>query len=135
MSQDVVSDGLNQIMNAKRIEKRGLVIKRYSKVLVNLLEMMKVAGHVDYEVTPLDSLGHQTGRGGGVVKVKILKLNECRAVKPRYYVGVADIDKYLRRFLPSRNFGTLVISTNKGLMSHKDAVKENLGGSVVAYYY
>ena len=130
MSQDIVSDGLNQIMNAKRVEKRELVIKRYSKVLINLLEIMKVAGHVDYEV-PLDSLGHQTGQ----VVVKILKLNECRAVKPRYYVGVADIDKYLRRFLPSRNFGSLVISTNKGLVSHSEALKLNLGGSVVAYFY
>ena len=130
MSQDIVSDGLNQIMNAKRVEKRELVIKRYSKVLINLLEIMKVAGHVDYEV-PLDSLGHQTGQ----VVVKILKLNECRAVKPRYYAGVADIDKYLRRFLPSRNFGSLVISTNKGLVSHSEALKLNLGGSVVAYFY
>lgn len=125
MSQDIVSDGLNQIMNAKRVEKRELVIKRYSKVLINLLEMMKVAGHVDYEVNAEEK----------TVKVSIIKLNECKAVKPRYYVGVADIDKYLRRFLPSRNFGSLVISTNKGLMSHKDAVSNKLGGSVIAYFY
>jgi len=125
MSQDVVADGLNQIMNAKRVEKREIVIKRYSKVLVNLLEMMKAAGHVDYEVNEEE----------GSVVVKLIKLNECRAVKPRYYVGVDGIDKYLRRFLPSRNFGTLVISTNKGLVSHKNAVKNKLGGSVVAYFY
>ncbi len=123
MSQDVVADGLNQIMNAKRVEKREIVIKRSSKVLVNLLEMMKVAGHVDYSVDE------------GVLSVKILKLNECRAVKPRYFVSAGGIDKYLRRFLPSRNFGTLVISTNKGLVSHKDALKLNVGGSVVAYFY
>ena len=125
MSQDVVADGLNQIMNAKRVEKREIVIKRYSKVLVNLLEMMKAAGHVDHEVNEEE----------GSVVVKLIKLNECRAVKPRYYVGVDGIDKYLRRFLPSRNFGTLVISTNKGLVSHKNAVKNKLGGSVVAYFY
>lgn len=125
MSQDIVADGLNQIMNAKRIEKRELVIKRYSKVLLNLLEMMKLRGHVDYEIN----------REDGIVVVKIIKLNECRAIKPRYYVGVDGIDKYLRRFLPSRNFGTLVISTNKGLLNQKEAVKENVGGSVVAYFY
>ena len=125
MSQDVVADGLNEIMNAKRVEKRELVIRRYSKVLLGLLEMMKVAGHIDYEVNEEE----------GSVVVKLIKLNECRAVKPRYYVGVDGIDKYLRRFLPSRNFGTLVISTNKGLVSHKNAVKNKLGGSVVAYFY
>ena len=125
MSQDVVADGLNEIMNAKRVEKRELVIKKYSKVLINLFEMMKKVGHIDYSVDVDDRS----------VKVSIIKLNECRAVKPRYYVGVADIDKYLRRFLPSRNFGVLVISTNKGLMSHKEAVANKLGGSVVAYFY
>jgi len=125
MSQDVVADGLNQIMNAKRMETREVVIRRSSKVLVGLLEMMKVAGHVDYSVDAEEKS----------VTVKIIKLNECRAVKPRYYVSAGGVDKYLRRFLPSRNFGTLVISSNKGLVSHKDALKLNVGGSVVAYFY
>ena len=125
MSQDIVADGLNQIMNAKRIGKRELTIKRYSKVLLNLFEMMKSQGHIEYEVNEEEK----------TVSVSINKINECRAVKPRYYAGVADIDKYLRRFIPSRNFGTLVISTNKGLMGHKDSVKNNLGGSVIAYFY
>jgi ribosomal protein S8 len=125
MSQDVVADGLNQIMNAKRVGKSRTVIVRYSKVLIGLLEMMKKAEYVDYEVD-------ENNRS---VNVKILKLNECKAVKPRYYVGVNDIDKYLRRFLPSRNFGTLIISTNAGMMTHGDAVKENSGGSIIAYFY
>jgi len=125
MSQDIVADGLNQIMNAKRIGKRDLTIKRYSKVLLNLFEMMKSKGHIGYEVNAEEK----------TVSVNIIKLNECRAVKPRYYVGVADVDKYLRRYLPSRNFGSLIVSTNKGLMDHKDSVKNNLGGSVIAYFY
>jgi len=125
MSQDIVADGLNQIMNAKRIGKRDLTIKRYSKVLLNLFEMMKSKGHIEYEVN----------EEAKTVSVNIIKLNECRAIKPRYYVSVADVDKYLRRYLPSRNFGSLIVSTNKGLMSHKDAVTNNIGGSVIAYFY
>jgi len=125
MSQDIVSDGLNQIMNAKRIEKKELVIRQYSKVLLNLFEMMKAKGHIDYEVNEEEK----------TVSVKIIKLNKCKAVKPRYYVGIEGIDKYLRRFLPSRNFGNLIISTNMGLLSHKDAIKNNVGGSVIAFFY
>ena len=125
MSQDIVADGFNEIMNAKRIGKRELTIKRYSKVLLNLFEMMKKDGHIDYSVN----------EDAKTVTVSIIKLNSCRAVKPRYYAGVADIDKYLRRYLPSRNFGNLVMSTNKGLLNHKEAVKNNLGGSVIAYFY
>lgn len=125
MSQDIVADGLNQIMNAKRVEKREFVIKKYSKVLLSLFELMKEKGYIDFEVDA----------EAKTVMVKLVRLNECRAVKPRYFVGVGDIDKYLRRFLPSRNFGSLIISTNKGMMSHADALKQNLGGSVVAYFY
>ena len=125
MSQDIVADGLNEVMNSKRIGKVELTIKRYSKVLLNLFEMMKTKGHIDYAVNA----------GDKTVTVTIIKLNECRAVKPRYYAGAADVDKYLRRFLPSRNFGTLVISTNKGLMGHKDVIVNKIGGSVIAYFY
>jgi len=125
MSQDIVADGLNQIMNAKRVEKTELLIKRRSKVLINLFEMMKSKGHIDFEINEEDKS----------VKVKLIKLNECRAIKPRYMVGVWGIEKYLRRFLPSRNFGTLVVSTSKGLKSHEDAITENLGGSLIAYFY
>lgn len=125
MSQDIVADGLNQIMNAKRIGKTSLTIKRYSKVLLNLFEMMKSRGHIEYDVNEEEK----------TVTVKIVKVNACKAVKPRYPVNVDTIDKYLRRFLPSRNFGSLVITTNLGLLDHKEAVKNNIGGSVLAYFY
>ena len=125
MSQDIIADGLNQIMNAKRAGKSELVIGKYSKVLINLFELMKKNGHIDFEVNEEDRS----------VKVTIIKLNECRAVKPRYYVDVKGIDKYLRRFLPSRKFGSLIISTNKGMVNQHDAVEQNVGGSLIAYFY
>ena len=125
MSQDIVSDGLNQIMNAKRVGKTELVIKRHSNLLLNLFAIMKEKGHIDYEVN----------EEAKTVKVTIVKINECKAVKPRYFVNAGTIDKYLRRFLPSRNFGNLIISTNKGLLNHKDAIEQNVGGSVIAYFY
>ena len=86
---------------------------------------MKNLGHINYEINK------ETGN----VDVKILKLNKCRSVKPRYYVKINEIEKYLRRFLPSRNFGVLVISTNKGLISHVDAINQKIGGSIIAYFY
>ena len=125
MSQDIVSDGLNQIMNAIRIGKQELTIRKYSKVLINLFDMMNAKGHLSYEIDEKDK----------TATVKIIKLNECRAVKPRYYVGVDNIDRYLRRFLPSRNFGSLVISTNKGLINHEEAITNKMGGSIIAYFY
>ncbi|MAH49456.1 30S ribosomal protein S8 [Candidatus Pacearchaeota archaeon] len=128
MSQDIVADALNQIMNSKRVEKKEVKIRRWSNLLINLFEMMKAKGHIDFEVKEDDE-------GVSHAFVKIIKLNKCLAVKPRYYVRVGEIEKYLRRFLPSRNFGTLVISTSAGLVSHQQAEENKLGGAVVAYFY
>ena len=125
MSRDIVADGLNQIMNAKRVGKRELVISHASKVLLSVLEMMKKNGAIEYVVSE-DKLS---------ISVSILKVNMCRAVKPRYYVKASDVEKYLRRFLPSRNFGILAISTSKGLMDQHEAKTNKIGGSIVAYFY
>ena len=128
MSQDIVSDALNGIMNSKRVGKLNVEITRISKFLLNIFEMMKAKGHIDFEVK-------DDGDGKPKAIVKILKLNECRAIKPRYFVRKDEVDRYLRRFLPSRNFGTLVISTSKGLLSHQEADEAKLGGAVIAYFY
>jgi ribosomal protein S8 len=123
MAQDVISDALNMIMNAKRRESKEVVIRRKSKFLLELFGMMKERGHIDFK------------EEDGAVKVNILKLHECKAIKPRYYVKVDGIQKYLRRFLPSRNFGTVVISTSSGLIDHDKAYEKKIGGSLIAYFY
>lgn len=123
MSQDIISDALNQIMNAKRAKKEKVEIKRISKLLISLLEIMKKHKHIDFKINDKR------------IEITILKLNECRAIKPRFYVQFNEIDKYLRRYLPSRNFGTLVISTNKGLMTDEETEEAKIGGSLIAYFY
>lgn len=125
MSQDTVADALNQIMNMKKVGKKEVVISKYSKVLINLLEIMKENGHIDFEVNDKDKK----------LIIKILRINECRAIKPRYYVTVPEIEKYLRRFLPSRKIGNLIVSTNKGLLNHKECFENKIGGALIAYFY
>jgi small subunit ribosomal protein S8 len=125
MSQDIVADALNQIMNAKRVEKKNLYIKRSSKFLISLLESMKKRGYVDYSI----------GEDKRGVNVKILKLNECKAIKPRHFTSSDDIEKHLRRYLPSRKFGYIIISTNKGLIDQHEAVENKIGGALIAYIY
>ena len=124
MSQDIVADGLNRIMNAKRAGKNGVTLQYQSKFLQNVLAIGKLKGYIaDYHTTPQG------------LAIEFESLHECKAVKPRYVVKVRDIDKYVRRYLPSRSIGILVISTSKGLVTHYTAIEKHLGGSVVAYFY
>ena len=84
---------------------------------------MKEMGYLDYKIEKNE------------LKVKIKNLNMAKAIKPRYTVSVKKINFYVRRFLPAKNFGFIIISTNKGLMKDKEAEEKNLGGCLIAYIY
>ena len=47
----------------------------------------------------------------------------------RYYKGVDDLPRVLN------GLGIAIISTSKGLMTDKEAKKENVGGEVLCYVY
>src|SRR3989344_8038511 len=123
MSQDIVADALNEIMNAKKARKSEIVLNKNSKLLRNVLDIAKERGYLDYSAE------------GNEIKVSLKNLNEIKAVKPRYTISVKKINNYVRRFLPAKNFGLLIISTNKGLMSHEDAEEKNMGGCIIAYMF
>ena len=70
-----------------------------------------------------------------ILIVNLGRLNVCKAVKPRYVVKADNIIKYMKRYLPARDMGSLIISTSKGLMTHQTAIEKNIGGSIIAYFY
>ncbi len=72
---------------------------------------------------------------GGYIEIEFDKLNFCKAIKPRFNVKRENLDKYVRRFLPSRNLGIIIISTTKGLMTHQEAIEKNIGGRLLAFCY
>jgi len=125
MSHDIVADTLNMIKNAKKRNKNEIVAARYSKLLLNVLEIAKREGYIK---------SIDLGKEG--LKIRFDEsLNDCNAIKPRYFVKKEDIEKYVRRYLPARDFGFIIVSTNNGLLTHKEAMKKEVGGCLVAYFY
>jgi small subunit ribosomal protein S8 len=126
MSHDVVADALNMIRNAKKARKENIEIKIISNVLIEVLKIMKQEKAIKkYKIDAKEKS----------ISLTIGELSDCRAIKPRFSCDKNQIEKYRRRYLPSRNLGILIISTNKGLMTHKEAQEENIGGCVMAYFY
>ena len=126
MSHDVVADGLNMLKNAKKAGKEIVKISRISNLLIEVLKIMKQKNLIKrYKID---------GKNKSV-EITLGNLFECRSVKPRFTVKVEQIEKYRRRYLPARNIGTLLISTNRGLMTHEEALEENKGGVLIAYFY
>jgi small subunit ribosomal protein S8 len=124
MSQDVIADALNKMLNAARAKKTTLSVARHSKLLISVLAIAKLRGYVkNYRVE------------GNVLNIEIDKLNFCKAIKPRFIANVEDIDKYAKRYLPAKDIGVIIISTSQGLMTHQTAQEKNIGGSLIAYFY
>jgi small subunit ribosomal protein S8 len=126
MSQDVVADALNMIRNAKKARKETVKINRISNLLVEILKIMKQEAAI--KKYKIDSKNKE-------IEVSLGNLSECKAIKPRFTVKKDEIEKYRRRYLPARDIGTLIISTNKGLVTHDEAFEEKIGGSLIAYFY
>ena len=126
MSHDVVADGLSIIRNAKKASKNSVIIKRISNTLIEVLKIMKQKGAIKkYKINSKEKS----------IEVVFGDLFECRAIKPRFTVKKDQIEKYRRRYLPARSIGTMVISTNKGLITHEEAKEEQIGGCLIAYFY
>ena len=126
MSQDIIADALNMIRNANRAKKGNVEIKKISNLLVEILKIMKQKGAI--KKYKIDSKKK-------TIEVSIGDLVECRAIKPRFSVDRSQIEKYKRRYLPARNVGTIIISTNGGLKTHEEAEEEKTGGSLMAFFY
>jgi small subunit ribosomal protein S8 len=126
MSQDTVADALNMMKNAKKAGKETIEIKMISNLLIEILKIMKQKNAIKkYKIDPKEKS----------VEITLGDISECNAIKPRFTVGKEDIDKYVRRYLPARGIGEMIVSTNKGLMTHEEAVEEGIGGSLIAYFY
>ncbi len=126
MSQDVVADALNMIRNAKKARRESIRINRISNLLVEILKIMKQEGAI--KKYKIDSKNK-------TIEISLGNLSECKAIKPRFTVRKDEIEKYRRRYLPARDIGTIIISTNKGLITHEEAFEEKIGGSLIAYFY
>jgi small subunit ribosomal protein S8 len=126
MSHDVVADALNMMRNAKKANKEDIVVTRISNVLIEVLKIMKQKGAIKkYKINTKEKS----------VEISLGDLTDCKAIKPRFTVLKTEIDKYTRRYLPARGVGTMIVSTNKGLMTHEEAEQEGTGGCLIAYFY
>lgn len=126
---DVLANGLTTIMNNEMRNKRECVISPASKLLGKVLRVMQLHGYIG-EFEFIDD-----GRSGKF-KVQLLgRINKCGAIRPRFAVKVDEIENWEKKFLPSREVGLLIISTSKGVLSHKEAKERGVGGRLLAYIY
>lgn len=125
---DHLANLLNHMVNSKKVRKYKCEFRPSNALMLSVLDIMKEHKYVkDYKL--------EKNSRGNIIEIEIGSLNHCKAIKPRFNVKKDGFSKYVRRFLPSRNLGIIIISTNKGLLTHKEALEKDLGGKLIAYCY
>ena len=129
MKHDPLNDIISTIKNASRIGNKEVVSEPAARLIGRVLKVMQEYNYLkSFEVV-------DDNRGGKFKIVLSNTINNCGVIKPRLPVKRASLDKYEARYLPAQDFGILILSTTKGVMSHIEARKMGLGGRLIAYVY
>lgn len=124
---DVIADGLTRIRNAS-MRKQESTTLIFSKTVEAILKIFKEKGYID---------GYKVEEAGSKKNIKVFMkyddhgntvINEIKRVsKPgrRVYRPSSEIKKF------KNGYGTIIITTSKGVLSNDDAHKEGVGGEVL----
>ena len=131
MVTDPISDMLTRVRNANQMRDKEVEVPA-SKLKEEIARILKEEGFInDYKIkknsvqnTIVLSLRYTEKRERVITGLK-------RISKPglRVYVKADEVPKVLN------GLGIAILSTSKGLMTDKNARKENLGGEVLAYIW
>ena len=127
MMNDIIADGLTRIRNAAM---RGLEVTQliHSKLMESVLKVFEEKGYIEnFKVieegnNKFINVTLKYDENGNSV------INELKRVsKPgrRVYKGYEDIKRF------KNGYGTLVVSTNKGVLANDEAYRLKVGGEVI----
>lgn len=129
MQNDPLADAMSTIKNAEIVGKRECIIKPSSKLIGRVLKVMQEYNYIgNFEYI-------EDGRGGKFRVELIGNINNCGVIKPRYSIKKTLFERYESRYLPAQDFGVIIVTTTKGVMSHTKAKELGLGGKLLAYVY
>jgi small subunit ribosomal protein S8 len=129
MQQDSLNDAMSVIKNAERVGRGECVIRPSSKLIGRVLKVMQENGYIRQFETIND------GRSGMFKVMLSGHINNCGVIRPRHSVKLADLEKYEARYLPAQDFGVLILTTTRGVVTHMDAKKGRVGGKLLAFVY
>ena len=117
------------LFNTEDRRKGNCVIVPTSKLGFEVLQTLNNEGYIgEFE--------RVEDKRGGKFKINLLaKITKCGAITPRFKVKKDEYNTWEQQFLPSYNRGMLLVTTNQGVMSHKEAANKGIGGFLIGYVY
>ncbi|MBN1275166.1 30S ribosomal protein S8 [Candidatus Woesearchaeota archaeon] len=128
-NNDPLANVLSHILNYERKGKQAVRTAQNSTLIKGVLRIMQDNGYLGSHEEHEDSKGN-------LLEIHLIgAINQCGVIKPRFRIGKDGYEKYEQRFLPSKDFGIIIISTSKGLMTHQEAKAQGIGGTLISYCY
>ena len=128
---DTIADMLTRIRNANQMRYQEVSVPA-SNLKVSLAKILKEEGFIeDYKVVNDNVQGtiELTLKYGQNKERVITGLKRISKPGLRVYAKAGEVPKVLN------GLGIAIISTSKGVMTDKEARKENLGGEVLCYIW
>ena len=126
---NIIANLFTTLYNSDDRRKKECIILPASKLAVDVLKSLKDEGYIgEFE--------YIEDNRGGKFKIQLLaKISKCGAISPRFKVKRNEYDHWEQQFLPAYNRGMLLVTTNQGVMSHKEAANKGIGGFLIGYVY
>jgi len=128
-TNNILANLFTTLFNTEDRRKDNCIVVPTSKLGIEVLNTLKKEGYIgEFE--------HIDDKRGGKFKIKLLaKISKCGAITPRFKVKKDEYGVWERQYLQSYDRGMLLVTTNQGVMSHKEAVNKNIGGFLIGYVY
>ena len=128
-TNNIIANLFTTLFNTEDRRKNNCVVIPTSKLGMEVLKTLKNEGYIgDFE--------YIDDKRGWKFKIQLLaKITKCWAITTRFKVKKDEYNTWEQQFLPAYNRGILLVTTNQGVMSHKEAVNKNIGGFLIGYVY
>jgi small subunit ribosomal protein S8 len=126
---DPLANALTNMRNNEMQGNNKCNIQPASKMIGRVLRTMQKEGYIG-EFEFIDD-----SKAGQFIVELEGNINKCGVIKPRHAVKKDEFEKFEKRYLPSKNFGIMIITTPQGIMTHNEAKEKGIGGRLLAYIY
>lgn len=125
---NTLADACCALKNAERARKKEVVICPASKVLQHILRIFQRQAYIgEFE-------RYDDGRQGKFKIALLGKINECSGLMRLNY-KVRQYEMLEKNLLPAPGLGIIILTTNQGIMTMKEADEKKIGGHALCYIY
>jgi small subunit ribosomal protein S8 len=125
---NTLADMANMLKNAEFARKKEVTISPASNLIQRILRIFQKHAYIgEFE-------RYDDGRQGKFKVALLGKINECKALMRLNY-KVNQYEALERKLLPAPGLGVIILTTNQGIMTMKEAEEQHIGGHTVCYIY